>query len=47
MRNSDDIWKIIEKHLSAPLEDLWGELTPEERMQVFIRLIIEYLQANY
>jgi len=47
MKDEDELMELIEKHLESGLDDLWDSLTPEERSVVFVRLISEYVGANY
>ena len=47
MKTDDELWRLIEKYLKEGLEELWDELTPEERRRVFPNLILEVVEANY
>jgi hypothetical protein len=47
MMSDDEMMEIIENKLQDPLGDLWDCLSPEERKEVFSRLIIEYLGDNW
>lgn len=47
MKDDNELMGLIEKYLTSGLDDLWDALIPEERKQVFVRLISEYVGATY
>ena len=47
MLSDDQILELIKEKLSSGLDDLWDVLTPDERMQAFSRLIVEYVECTY
>lgn len=47
MRNRDELITIVGKCLQEGLDNLWDELEPEERKQVFTDIIDEYINSMY
>lgn len=48
MKNSDELFALMEKHLTSGLNDLWDSLTPKERNVVFQKgLVYEWIGVTY
>jgi len=47
MRDENKLMALVEIFLLSSCDDLWEELTSEERRQVFPKLITEFVEANY
>lgn len=47
MKTNEEIMELIEKHFESACDNLWDDLTPEERRQAFPNMISEYIGANY
>ena len=47
MRTTEELISLIEKNLSEKMDQLYADLSPEERAEVFPNLVSEWIEVNY